>query len=534
MALVPHAVEVLPDDEHNARLLAHAHPRDWHNPVPRQPYNLVVVGAGPAGLIAAAGAAGLGARVALVERHLMGGDCLNYGCVPSKALLRCATAWADVRDARRYGVSYGGELRVDFGAVMARLRRLRADLSAHDAVQRFTELGVDVFLGHGCFTAPRRLVVDGQMLTFTRAVIATGSHAGVPPIPGLAETDYLTNETIFALTALPARLGVIGGGPIGCELAQAFQRLGSHVTLLEADAHILPREDAAAAAIVHQALCRDGVQVMAGARIAAVETQGDVKRVRYTDASGHTCEAAVDVLLVATGRVPNVAGLGLEAAGVAYDQRLGVQVDARLRTTNARIFAAGDVCSRYQFTHAADALARTVLANALFLGRQKASALTIPWCTYTDPQIAHVGLTEVQAAAAGMAITTFVQPLHEVDRAVLDGETEGFAKVHVKQGTDTLVGATIVARHAGDMIGLYTALMTHKLGLGALTKVIQPYPTQAEAVRQTADMYHRTRLTPVVKKLMAHWFAWQRRVSAAHYCVGLITLASLAGGTAYG
>ena len=237
----------------------------------------------------------------------------------------------------------------------------------------------------------------------------------------------------------------------------------------------------------------------------------------------------MDVLLVATGRVPNVAGLGLEAAGVAYDQRLGVQVDARLRTTNARIFAAGDVCSRYQFTHAADALARTVLANALFLGRQKASALTIPWCTYTDPQIAHVGLTEVQAAAAGMAITTFVQPLHEVDRAVLDGETEGFANVHVKQGTDTLVGATIVARHAGDMIGLYTALMTHKLGLGALTKVIQPYPTQAEAVRQTADMYHRTRLTPVVKKLMAHWFAWQRRVSAAHYCVGLITLASLAG-----
>ncbi len=188
MALVPHAVEVLPDDEHNARLLAHAHPRDWHNPVPRHPYNLVVVGAGPAGLIAAAGAAGLGARVALVERHLMGGDCLNYGCVPSKALLRCATAWADVRDARRYGVSYGGELRVDFGAVMARLRRLRADLSAHDAVQRFTELGVDVFLGHGCFTAPRRLAVDGQFLTFARAVIATGSHAGVPPIPGLAET----------------------------------------------------------------------------------------------------------------------------------------------------------------------------------------------------------------------------------------------------------------------------------------------------------------------------------------------------------
>src|SRR5437870_8177707 len=209
MTLVPHAVEVPPDDEHNARLLAHAHPRDWHNPVPRQPYNLVVVGAGPAGLIAAAGAAGLGARVALVERHLMGGDCLNYGCVPSKALLRCATAWADMRDASQYGVHSHGDLQVDFAAIMERLRRLRADLSANDAVQRFTALGVDVFLGHGRFTGPRALDVEGQTLAFARAVIATGSHAGVPPIPGLAESGYVTNESIFALTEPPARLVVI-------------------------------------------------------------------------------------------------------------------------------------------------------------------------------------------------------------------------------------------------------------------------------------------------------------------------------------
>ncbi len=514
MAVVPHAtvsaVEVLPDDAHNARLLAQAHPRDWHNPVPRNPYNLVVIGAGPAGLIAAAGAAGLGARVALVERHLMGGDCLNYGCVPSKALLRCATAWADVRNAAQYGVHYAGDLQVDFGAVMERLRRLRADLSANDAVQRFTDLGVDVFLGHGRFTGPRGLDVEGQALTFARAVIATGSHAGVPPIPGLAESGYLTNESIFALTERPEHLGIIGGGPIGCELAQAFQRLGSQVTLLEADTHLLPREDAEAAAIVHQALCRDGVQVVVGAKIATIETRGTRKSVRYTDAAGQPGEAVVDTLLVAAGRVPNVEGLGLEEAGVRYDRRLGVQVDARLRTTNPYIFAAGDVCSRYQFTHAADALARLVLANALFMGRQKASALTIPWCTYTDPQIAHVGLTAAQAEAAGLAVTTFVQPLHDVDRAVLDGETEGFAKVHVKKGTGTIVGATIVARHAGEMIGLYTTLMTHRLGLGALTRVIQPYPTQAEAVRKTADAYNRTRLTPFVKNLMARWFAWQR------------------------
>jgi pyruvate/2-oxoglutarate dehydrogenase complex dihydrolipoamide dehydrogenase (E3) component len=514
MAVVPHAavsvVEVLPDDAYNARLLAQAHPRDWHNPVPRNPYNLVIIGAGPAGLIAAAGAAGLGARVALVERHLMGGDCLNYGCVPSKALLRCATAWADVRNAGQYGVHYAGDLHVDFGAVMERLRRLRADLSAHDAVQRFTDLGVDVFLGHGRFTGPRGLDVEGQALTFARAVIATGSHAGVPPIPGLAESGYLTNESIFNLTERPEHLGVIGGGPIGCELAQAFRRLGSQVTLLEADTHLLPREDAEAAAIVHQALCRDGVHVVVSAKIAAVETRGARKIVRYTDAAGQPGEAGVDTLLVAAGRVPNVEGLGLEEAGVRYDRRLGVQVDARLRTTNPYIFAAGDVCSRYQFTHAADALARLVLANALFMGRQRASALTIPWCTYTDPQIAHVGFTAAQAEAAGLAVTTFVQPLHEVDRAVLDGETEGFARVHVKQGTGTIIGATIVARHAGEMIGLYTTLMTHKLGLGALTQVIQPYPTQVEAVRKTGDAYNRTRLTPFVKKLMAGWFAWQR------------------------
>jgi pyruvate/2-oxoglutarate dehydrogenase complex dihydrolipoamide dehydrogenase (E3) component len=513
MAVVPHttvrAVEILPEDAHNARLLAQVHPRDWQNPVPNNPYNLVVIGAGPAGLIAAAGAAGLGARVALVERHLMGGDCLNYGCVPSKALLRCATAWADVRDARQYGVHHG-DLQVDFSAIMERLRRLRADLSANDAVQRFAALGVDVFLGHGHFTGPHVLEVQGQTLTFARAVIATGSHAGVPPIPGLAESGYLTNESIFALTERPQRLGVIGGGPIGCELAQAFQRLGSQVTLLEADAHLLPREDAEAAAIVHQGLVRDGVQVTVGAKIVEVTTRGALKIVQYTDTAGVPGEAVVDTLLVATGRVPNVDGLGLEEAGVMYDRRLGVQVNARLRTTNPRIFAAGDVCSRYQFTHAADALARLVLANALFMGRQTASALTIPWCTYTDPQIAHVGLTAAQAEAAGLAVTTFVQPLHEVDRAILDGETEGFAKVHVKRGTGTIVGATIVARHAGEMIGLYTTLMTHRLGLGTLTRVIQPYPTQAEAVRKTGDAYQRTRLTPFVKKLMARWFAWQR------------------------
>jgi pyruvate/2-oxoglutarate dehydrogenase complex dihydrolipoamide dehydrogenase (E3) component len=330
-------------------------------------------------------------------------------------------------------------------------------------------------------------------------------------VPGLEDAGYLTNETVFSLTKRPARLGVIGGGPIGCELAQTFQRLGTQVTLLHRGAHLLNKEDADAAEIVQQAMLDDGVQLALKAHLRGVAKQGAAKVLQYTDAAGQACERVVDEILVAVGRTPNVEGLGLEAAGVAFDARTGVQVDDRLRTTNRRIFAAGDVCSRYQFTHAADFLARTVLANALFMGRQKASALTIPWCTYTDPQIAHVGLTEHQATAEGMAIDTFTQPMAEVDRAVLDGETTGFAKVHVKKGTGTILGATVVARHAGDMIGVYTMAMTHGLGLGALAKIIQPYPTQAEAIRKTGDLYNRTRLTPLVKKLCTTWLGWQRR-----------------------
>jgi pyruvate/2-oxoglutarate dehydrogenase complex dihydrolipoamide dehydrogenase (E3) component len=503
-------VDVSPADEHNLRLLANLHPEEWHNPAPRNPYNLVVIGAGTAGLVSAAGAAGLGARAALIEKHLMGGDCLNYGCVPSKGLIRCAMAWADVRDAAHYGVHLRGDVDIDFRAVMERMRRLRADISHNDGVQRFTDLGVDVFLGAGRFTSPRSLEVGGQTLRFAKAVIATGGRAAAPPVPGLEEVGYLTNETVFNVTERPSRLGVIGGGPIGCELAQTFQRLGSQVTLLHRGAHVLNKEDADAAEIVQQAMLHDGVQLALNAQLRTITRRGKAKVLQYADDAGQSCELVVDEILVAVGRAPNVEGLGLETAGVAFDPRTGVQVDDRLRTTNRRIFAAGDVCSRYQFTHAADFLARTVLANALFMGRQKASALTIPWCTYTDPQIAHVGVTEHQAAADGIAIDTFMQPMAEVDRAILDGETTGFAKVHVKKGTGTILGATVVARHAGDMIGVYTMAMTHGLGLGALGKIIQPYPTQAEAVRKTGDLYNKTRLTPTVKTLFTTWLRWQR------------------------
>ncbi|PON19236.1 mercuric reductase [Candidatus Entotheonella serta] len=504
------AVAMLPEDEHNERLLSYTHPSDWRNPDPQNPYNLVVIGGGTAGLVAAMGAAGLGARVALIEKHLMGGDCLNYGCVPSKGLIRAATAWSDVREAEQYGIEVRGEVEVDFGSVMARMRRLRADISKNDSVQRFTDAGIDVFLGTGQFTGPRSIDVDGKTLRFAKALIATGARAAVPPIPGIAEAGYYTNETIFSLTERPSRVGVIGGGPIGCELAQTFQRLGAQVTLFDIIDHILIKEDADAAAIVHRALLRDGVQTALGVQLQGVQSKDGEHMLTYTAADGQTATTVVDAILVAAGRAPNIQGLGLEEAGVTYDPRTGVQVDDRLRTTNPHIYAAGDICSRYQFTHAADFLARTVIANALFKGRQKASALTIPWCTYTEPQIAHVGITLHQAAADGIAVDTFTQQLEDVDRAVLDGATEGFARVHVKKGTDRILGATIIARNAGDMIGMYTTAMTHGLGLGALSKVILPYPTQAEAVHKTGDLYNRTRLTPRVKKIFGTWLKWQR------------------------
>lgn len=488
-----------PRDVHNERLLANVHPPGWRNPEAKGTYNLAVLGGGTAGLVAAAGAAGLGARVALIEKALLGGDCLNFGCVPSKALLRSAHARAEA-----------GEPGPGFGAAMERVRRLRAEISRHDSAERFKGLGVDVFLGEGRFTGPRTVEAGGQTLRFARAVVATGSRAGVPPIPGLAEAGYLTNETLFSLTEAPRRLAVIGGGPIGCEMAQAFQRLRTQVTLLEVADRLLLKDDAGAGRIVLEALRRDGVEVSLSAKMSSVEARGSEKVIRFAGADEKERVVRADAILVAAGRAPRVEDLGLEAAGVAFDYQKGVRVDDRLRTTNPRVYAAGDVCSRYQFTHAADFMARTVLANALFPGRQRASALVIPWCTYTDPQVAAVGTAEAEAAGQGIETQSFLQPLEGVDRAVLDGETEGFAKVWVRKGTDRIVGATVVARNAGDMIGLYALAIQKRLGLKALAGLILPYPTQAEAVRKTGDLYNRSRLTPTVKKWMSRWLRWQR------------------------
>ncbi len=502
-------VVVPPMDVHNQTLVSNVHPSDWVNPESKDKYNLVVIGAGTAGLVTAAGAAGLGAKVALVEKHLLGGDCLNVGCVPSKAVIRSSRVVADIMDASNFGVKVAGSAEVDFAAVMERMRRLRAHISHHDSAQRFKDLGVDIFLGNARFSGPDTVEVDGKTLRFKKAVIASGARAVDPPVEGLAEAGYLTNETVFNLTERPRRLAVIGGGPIGCELAQAFGRLGSEVTLFHSGSHILNREDSDAAAIVQKTFLREGIRLVLDVKLKKIERKGNEKIIHY-ESAGKPGSVAVDEILAGAGRAPNVEGLNLEAVGVKFDKREGVLVNDYLQTTNPAIYAAGDICMKWKFTHAADAAARIVIQNTLFGGKKKLSALTMPWCTYTDPEIAHVGMYERDAKEKGIEITTFVRELKEVDRAITDGEEEGFVKIHVQKGKDKILGATIVARHAGEMISELTLAIVANVGLGKIAQAIHPYPTQAEVIKQAADAYNRTRLTPFVKKLFTAWLSWSR------------------------
>ena len=499
---------MLVDDEHDRRLIENCHPPRWVNPVPAAKYNLVVIGGGTAGLVSAAGAAGLGAKVALIEHNLLGGDCLNVGCVPSKGMIRAARAAHDARDGARFGVQLACKPEVAFAAAMERMRKLRAGISDHDSAERFRKLGVDVFIGSARFTSASSIDVDGIRLDFNRAVIASGARAAELPVPGLADVGYLTNETVFTLTELPRRIAIIGAGPIGCELAQAFARFGSEATLLTDGAEILPREDRDAARIVRKRMEQDGVGIVIGARIQRAAKNGNEKILTAT-IEEVTTELRCDAILVAVGRTPNLEGLDLEAAGIRYTAR-GVEVDARLRTSNPRVFAAGDICSRFKFTHAADAMARIVIANALFLARRKVTDLTMPWCTYTDPEIAHVGYYEKDAKAAGFDVATITESLDRVDRAILDGEEDGFARVHYDKKTGKILGGTIVARHAGEMIGELTLALVAKQSVGVLSSTIHSYPTQAEALRKIGDAYMRAKLTPRVKKIFETWLAWRR------------------------
>ncbi len=490
----------------DSELCLNSRPPDWKNPKPREPYHLLVIGAGPAGLVAARAAAALGARVALIEKHLLGGLSLNYGCVPSQALIRTSRLYADMRNAAAYGASTPPTIEVDFSLAMERMRHVRARTGRIDSARRVADAGVDLFFGTASFVGSDTVEVDGQRLRFKKALIATGSRSLLPTIPGLDDAGYLTNETLFDLTALPTSLLVIGGGPVGCQVAQALRRFGCRTIITHAQPLFLPKEERDAAQLVTEAMARDGVEIHLNTKAVSVRIEGG-KKVIETLNDGNVATIVVDEILTGIGRMPALSGLNLDAAGVAYDAEKGIVVDDFLRTTNRRIFAAGDVCLDHQFTDTAEESARIAVSNALRFGRNRLSALTIPWCTYTDPEIAHVGLYVRQARERGIPVRTFTVPMHDVDRAITDGEERGFVKIHVRDGSDEILGATVVARHAGEMINDLSLAMVAGIGLGTIAHVIHAYPTQAEGIKKAAMAYLDVPAPRWKSGLRRLWFA---------------------------
>jgi pyruvate/2-oxoglutarate dehydrogenase complex dihydrolipoamide dehydrogenase (E3) component len=465
-------------------------------------YNVVVIGAGTAGLVTAAGTTGLGGRVVLIERNLMGGDCLNFGCVPSKALISSARLIQQIRESEKWGLDHQ-EPQFVFEKVFERMRARRAKIAPHDSQERFESLGVDIFRGEAAFVSPYEIEVAGQKLRAKNFVIATGSRATVPKIEGIESVSYFTNETIFdELKEKPETMLLLGGGPIGCELGQAFGRLGVKVTIVQRGAQLVPREDVEVAEFVQKRFMAEGIRVRLNAAAKRVSMRDGKIALEFADAETITA----DVILIAAGRTPNLSALNLEAAGVDYDEQ-GVKVNACLQTSQPHIYAAGDITNRLKFTHTADFTARIVVRNILMplqLLRQKVDWSVVPWCTYTDPEVAHVGLGEKEAKQKNIEYDLFVVPLEDVDRAVVESEEAGFAKILTAKGSDKILGATIVAPHAGDLLHEFVLAMKAGIGLGKIASIIHAYPTFAELARKAGDQFNKTRLTPRAKKV----FSW--------------------------
>lgn len=474
-------------------------------------YNVVVIGGGTAGLVTAAGTAALGGRVALVERERMGGDCLNTGCVPSKAILSSARLVGAIARAPQWGLD-PQEPQFHFEKVLERMRERRARIAPNDSRERFERLGVDVFAGHARFVSPREVNVEGTRLLARNFVIAAGSRPAVPPVEGIEDLPYDTNETIFdRLREKPARMLVVGGGPIGCEMGQAFARLGVKVTLIERLPRILEREDSAAAGVIRRQLEADGVQVLTGASVKRASRQSGLFHLDVERQGGAPLTLEAEAVLVAAGRVPRTTGLGLEEAGVAYS-RTGVTVNKYLQTTQPHIYAAGDIAGPYQFTHMADYQARIVVRNILLPWlKAKVNYSVVPWATFTSPELARVGLNEDEAKKSGVAYDLWEEPIEDLDRAIVESEELGFIRVLTEKGRDKILGVTIVAEHAGDLIAEFVVAMKEGIGLSKIGNAIHPYPTFGEIARKVADRRQRARLTPAVARFFAALYRRRRR-----------------------
>lgn len=468
--------------------------------------DLCVIGAGSAGLSIAAGAVQMGARTVLIEAHRMGGDCLNTGCVPSKSLLAVAKLAHSLPEAARYGGGVPTEGRFDFDKVHRQVQGVIKAIAPHDSEERFTQLGCEVIREHARFLDRQTVEAGGQRIQARRMVIATGSLPYVPPIPGLDQVPYFTTETLFDNAALPQHLLIIGGGPVGTEMAQAHRRLGAEVTLLSRGT-LLPRDDPAAVDVLRQALLDDGIALHEAADELRVTPADGHIAASFIGRDGTRREIGVTHVLVAAGRRPNVKGLDLEAAGIRCSEK-GIEVDARLRTSNRCIYAAGDVAGGPQFTHLAAYHAGIVLRNALFRLPAKANLAALPWVTYTDPELAQVGLTEAQARKAhGSDLRVLTTPFADVDRAQTDGAQRGFAKILVtKRGR--VVGATIVGRQAGELIVPWGLAVAGNIKIGALARLIVPYPSLSEITKRAASAFYTPALFSARTRLLVRILGW--------------------------
>ncbi|MDF1580181.1 MAG: FAD-dependent oxidoreductase [Desulfuromonadales bacterium] len=474
-------------------------------------YNLVVLGAGSAGLVSSYIAAAVKAKVALIEKHKMGGDCLNTGCVPSKALIRCAKLLAYGRRAEEFGFRKT-ETEFEFGEVMERVQRVVGKVEPHDSIERYTDLGVDCIEGEARIISPYTVEVGGRTLTTRSIIVATGASPFVPPIPGLDQVDYLTSDTLWQLRELPQRLVVLGGGPIGCEMTQAFARFGAQVTQVERAAQIMGREDPDVAAFVRQRFEAEGVNVLTDHVAEQVEVEGG-EQILVCEHQGEQVRVPFDRILVAVGRRPNVKGFGLEELGVRLSERGTVETDGFLRTNIPNIFCAGDVAGPYQFTHTAGHQAWYASVNALFGGFKKFEVdyRVIPWCTFTDPEVARVGLNETEARQQNIPHEVTVFELAELDRAIAEGETHGWIKIITPPGKDKILGVTIVGTHAGDLLAEYILAMKHGLGLNKILGTIHPYPTLAEANKMAAGEWKKAHVPEKLLAWVEKFHAWRRK-----------------------